>query len=326
MKKTIEDFSFSTSWNWRNGLFYGKTGRELVDEIMALGFHKVELNYRITEEMVHSLLPLVEEGVLSVPSVHNVFPNVQDDTYDTDSLLLGYPDAGKRQVAIELTKMSVDWAHRLNSRAVVIHPGAVELPENRHYDVELKELYRKGKKDSPEYKALFQEMLDYRDKHKAPHLERIKRSLEEIGEYISKRGWDITLGIENRAMCHQIPVFDEVLWLLDGLKGCPVGFWYDIGHGVMMESLGLFNNLEVVDRLKEHICGIHVHDALGVDDHFSPYTQSDVLDDFLDLLNDESIIKVLELGKKNSREDILRGVKLLDEKRQSNKTTLQGEV
>ena len=308
MVSNFELFSFSTSWNWR----HGNNGKKLMDEIKALGFNQVELNYKISKETLETIVPMVEKGEISVSSVHNVFPETKDPDYDTDSLLLGYDDPVKRKRAVELTKGSVDYGAELGAKVVVIHPGEVPVSKDRHFDVLLKTLYREGNKDSSEYRKLYTEMINYREENSRKYVDYIQESLIEICEYIQKKNYKIKLGIENRAMCHQIPVFSEMEYLLDRLTGLPVYFWYDMGHGMMMSNLGMFNHLDVY-KMKDKIIGVHIHDAIGVDDHWTPYLLSSNIDNYIDLIKDVPV-KVLELGVKNQPEDIIKGVEVLDKK------------
>jgi sugar phosphate isomerase/epimerase len=296
-------------WNYMKS----SHGAELLHQILDLGFHKVELNYRISREMLATMEPMIAKGRIGVSSIHNVFPRVDDPAFDTDSLLLGYPDPELRRMAVELTKQSVDYAQRLGAAVVVIHPGEIPVSEVDHYDRSLKQLYRGGKKDTPEYAKLFAEMLDYRSQRSPCHVELIRQSLTEICEYIGRKNYAVKLGIENRAMCHQIPDFNEAGQLLEALRELPVYFWYDIGHGLVLENLGLFNNLAGVLGLVDQTIGIHIHDAIGVEDHWAPYLHSNHLDDFLGLIA-KIPVKVLELGAKNSAADIDKGVTILCDK------------
>lgn len=306
MEAKFNGLSFSTSWNWR----LAKTGNELMDQIMALGFDTVELNYKVTEQMYKEIYDRVQRKEITISSVHNVFPFTEDKDYDTDSQLLGYKDKQKRQKAIQYTKKTIDYGVRLGAKAVVIHPGEVPVEAERNYDKLLKNLYREGKKETREYKALFNQMLEYRNSQNMSYVAIIKESLEELNNYIEQKNYNICLGIENRAMCCQIPDFKEANFLLEQLEGLPIYFWYDIGHGVMMENLGLFCNIEEAYKIKDKVIGVHIHDAQGVDDHFAPYTFGDNLDKFIDIIKGAPI-KVLELGVKNKSEDIIRGTEML---------------
>jgi sugar phosphate isomerase/epimerase len=298
--------SFSTMWNYMRS----SDGAELLRQISDLGFRKVELNYQISREMLVTMEPLFERGKMAVSSIHNVFPRVADPAFDTDSLLLGYTDPDLRAEAVRLTRQSVDFAARLGAAAVVIHPGEVPVSAERHYDRLLKQLYRQGKQHSPEYEALFREMKEYRDARSPNHVALIRQSLEAICDYIAKKNYSVQLGIENRAMCHQIPDFSEAGRLLTELEELPVYFWYDIGHGMVLENLGLFANRAGALTLADKTIGIHIHDTIGVEDHWAPYIHSDHLDDFLELIA-KIPLKVLELGSKNSAVDVRTGVAVL---------------
>ncbi len=304
-----DKFSFSTSWNWRNS----HVGKKIIEEIMELGFGTVELNYRITEEMLTTILPMIEAGKIKISSIHNVFPYVNDKNYDTDSMLLGYVDKVKRKEAIRLTKGSIDWAARFGAKAVVIHPGEVPQPLEFDYREELENMYNEGLKGTNEYKKLFDEMMEYKNSRHFIYLQLIKESMEELCEYISTKNYDIKLGLENRVGCMQIPDFYEINYLLDKLKDLPVYFWYDMGHGTALESLGMFNNLQEVKKIKNRILGMHIHDCIGIDDHWTPYVKSNNVDNFIDIIKGAPI-KVLELGAKNKKEDIEKGVNILNEK------------
>jgi sugar phosphate isomerase/epimerase len=309
MDEIKKSLSFSTMWNYMKS----SNGAELLQQILDLGFQKVELNYRISREMLATMEPLIERGEIAVSSIHNVFPRVDDPAFDTDSLLLGYGDPDLRAESVRLTCQSVDYAQRLGAAAVVIHPGEVPLREERHYDRMLKQLYREGKKESPEYEGLFREMRDYRAQNAPVHVSLIRQSLEAICDYIAKKNYPVKLGIENRAMCHQIPDFAEAGRLLTELEELPVYFWYDTGHGMVMENMGLFRNLDGALALAEKTIGIHIHDTIGVEDHWAPYIHSNHLDDFLELIA-KIPLKVLELGTKNSAADVRKSVAVLCEK------------
>lgn len=297
-------FSLSTAWN----ISRHKTGRGLIEELKTTGFNKIELNYHVTREMAEEIMPLVDRGEIEITSIHNVFPKVFDDEYGTDSLLLGYPDPDKRKKSINLTIGSVEYAARFNARTVVIHPGEIPVPQN--YNMLLENLIMQGKKNSPEYIALYSEMLEVREAGSPKYVELIRQSLESVCEYIAKKGYNIALGLENRTRCYQIPVFHEVHTLLDGLKGLPVYFWYDVGHGMLLEQLGMFDNHKDAAALKNRTIGMHIHDIIGCSDHFCPYQFSDKLDKYLDIIR-EVPIKVFEVGRSCNAEDIRKSAEIL---------------
>lgn len=301
--------SFSTSWNWRNA----KTGKEIIDQIKDLGFNTVELNYKVKKEMLEDIFPMIESEYIKVSSVHNVFPDIENSLFDTDSLLLSYPNKELRKKSVELTQNTIDYGEKLGAKVVVIHPGVVPVSPKVNYDVRLKQLYNDGKKDSYEYRKLFDEMMEFRSLRSDKYTELIKESLEEICEYVVKKGYKIRVGIENRPICTQIPDFREATYLLDELKGYPIYFWYDIGHGNVLDHLGMFDNKKELIKIKDRIIGMHIHDTIGVNDHLAPYAKSNNLDEYIDIIKDIPI-KVLELGVKNHKEDIIKGTTIFHNK------------
>jgi len=311
--------AFSTSWNWRSS----SVGREIMEGIRTLGFRQVELNYKITRSMLDTIAPMVARGEITVVSVHNVFPDVADERFDTDSRLLGYADAGLRQRSVELACRSMDAGADLGARAVVIHPGEIPAEgvdaagtaglSGAAWDKELKRLYRERGHDSEEYRTCFSDFVAHRSRLSAPETERIIESLQRIAEYALRVHPGMAVGVENRAMCHQIPDFVEARRILDALDGSPVGFWFDTGHGAMMRNLGFFDDRTEAAGLTDRIVGVHIHDVDGVDDHWAPYSKGDGLDGYLDVI-DRAPIKVIEVGMKNRAKDIVRGVSVLARK------------
>ena len=299
MAFTRADLAISTMWNFRKA----SSGEELLDQLMALGFSQVELNYQVRAEWLPGIERYLRDGKIRVSSIHNVFPKTEDQRFDTDSVLLGYEDESLRRQAVELTKGSIEWACRLGAGAVVIHPTEVPLDPQR-FDVPLKQLIASHQTDTEEYRTLRQEMLAARQA--SPYLSLMMRSLEELAEHVTQHHLPIKLGIENRAMCHQIPVFSEFEMIAERFAGSPIGIWLDTGHAIMMQEMGL-QSLPLSAKVAGRIVGMHIHDAADGLDHYAPCTlPGNVLSGFSPYI-ETSPIKVLELSGRLSAEEILTG-------------------
>ncbi|WP_019535990.1 sugar phosphate isomerase/epimerase family protein [Paenibacillus ginsengihumi] len=285
------EFSFSTCWNIKRHT----VGSDMVEEIKELGFRYVELNYNVHDGLLQTIEPMIERGAIGISSVHNVFPYVDDPDYDTDSVMLGFDDAGKRRRAVELLIRSMEYAHRYGAQAVVVHPG--EVPFERNIDAELKKIYRERGKDSPEYRKLWSEMLERRERLSPTYVRRIRESLEEACDRAAAKGWNVLVGIETRSRCYQIPTLSEARAICDGLQGSPVGLWYDIGHAMMMERMGLYDNRQELPEVLQYIVGVHIHETLELSDHWCPYVHSkdmELFDRFLGAI-EAAKVKVYEL-------------------------------
>ncbi|MFC0331293.1 sugar phosphate isomerase/epimerase family protein [Paenibacillus sepulcri] len=294
------EFSFSTCWNIKKH----RDGRAMIEEIKGLGFGSVELNYNVTREHLETIEPMIDSGGIRISSVHHAFPFVDDKEYDTDSVMLGFEDEEKRRRAVDLLKQSIEYADRYGAEAVVVHPGEVPFPVN--IDSQLKQIYREQGRDSQEYRELWQEMTERREKLAPSYLNRIRHSLEEISEFVARKGYRVSIGIETRARCYQIPTLREAGALIESLKGSPVGLWYDIGHAMMMDRMGLYDNLRDLREVNPHIVGVHIHETIGLSDHWCPYVHSgdDVyFDHFLEVIK-RAPIKVYELKSQCLPEEI----------------------
>lgn len=308
MNKNFNLFSFSTCWN----VGRHTSGKDMIMEIKELGFNNVELNYNVTMDMFKGIVPLVEKGKVSISSIHNVFPKILDDDYSTDSLMLAFTDKQKRKQAIEYTFNTVEYAARMGARAVVVHTSEIPVPIN--YDSILKNMYENGQRQTAEYEKIKNEFIEYREKTAEHYLQLTKESLEEICNKIQKKGYNVVIGIENRARCYQIPNFVQADIMLEHLKDLPVYFWHDIGHGIIMDELGLVQDFNEILKLKDRIYGVHIHDTIGIKDHVCPYIYKDAdYDKYIDIIKDAKL-KVFELGGNETKSNIKKSMNILYEK------------
>lgn len=299
MPFTKKDLAISTMWNYRKA----SSGKELIDQLKALGFSKVELNYQVKREWLDDIEACIRNGEIEVSSVHNVFPKVDDERFGTDSVLLGYEDEGLRRKAVEYSKRSIDWAMRLGAKAVVFHPTEVPLSPDA-FDKPLKDLIKKHRTDTEEFRTLQKEMLAARKT--APFLQNMLRSIEELAAYVTGNHLEIRLGMENRAMCHQAPIYPEFDVIMEAFEGGPVGIWLDTGHGIMMEEMGI-QCLPLSEIAERNIIGMHIHDAADGLDHYAPcMLNGDVLRPFKKYI-DMCPIRVLELSGRLTEREIIRG-------------------
>ncbi len=299
MSFTKSDLAISTMWNFRKA----HSGEELIDQLTELGFSRVELNYQVRAEWLSGIRRRIAEGAIRVSSVHNVFPTTLDKQFATDSVMLGYADESLRQQAVELAKGSVEWACVLGAGAVVFHPTEVPLAP-AEYDVPLKKMIAAHQTDSAEFRALQQKMFAARKAQ--PYLDRMMKSIDELANYVAKYNLPVKLGMENRAMCHQAPIFSEFDLIADRFSGSPVGLWLDTGHGIMMEEMGL-QALPLSEKASKMIVGMHIHDAADALDHYAPCTlPGNVLEPYREYIA-SSPIKVLELSGRLSAGEIVTG-------------------
>jgi len=296
----------STSWN----AAAAATGRQIVEEIKALGFDTIEVDYRITAEAATDIILAVKRGEINVSSVHNftpLAPGEKPSSGGGHKLQLTSLDEAERQRAVDLTLVSAEFAQQLGARALILHLGETGL--GRGYVKELAEIVRTQGVDSAEAVALRQRVIEARAQQAAPYIDAGVHSLLDILGMTRNSGLIVCL--ENRYHYHQIPLPDEVLEIMRRIPTPRLKYWHDLGHAHVLEVLGFQPHLPVLRLLKDHTYGMHIHDSVFTSDHKAPGTGEI---DFAAVLAEApaGALKVLELAPSVTREEIAAGIKVLE--------------
>ncbi len=295
----------STAWlTEREGI----TGQEIVGQIVGLGFEMVELDYRIRETTYRQMKPPILKEELKVMSIHNFFPLPDDvplSRASGDRFPLSSLDREERGLAIRMTIRTIECADDLGAKAVVLHLGEVNMePENeRLYD-----LFNREGLDSPEAHLFLEGKLKERKMKREPHLEGIFFSLDRLNREAEKRG--VLLGLENRYYYHEMPDLEEIGIILDRFSGGSIRYWHDTGHAHVLERLGIIEPGSLLQSYAQLSAGVHIHDAIGTDDHRAPGTGEIDFMSLADWLR-PAPIKILEVHKKSGRLDVANGREML---------------
>ena len=256
--------ALSTSWQ--------KSGTQSVAEMIAaikrLGMNKIELSYRISEAMFRQLKGLLEQSGLKVVSVHNYFPIPaarSGSKGSGDLFLLSSPDEEERQKAILYTTKTIENAAEMGARAVVLHCGAVEMNHEMHV---LYQYFNANRIYSEEAQFFIHQKLKERNRRKTRHMDRLLASLDRLVPVAEKKR--TLLGLENRYHYHELPGFDDFETIFDKFKGAPIGYWHDTGHAHANEVLGFIARNILLQTYAHQLIGVHLHDAIGLDDHIPP--------------------------------------------------------
>lgn len=298
-------FSLSTVWNCGKSL----SGREMIDEIKALGFKRIELNFSLTESIVQEIVQLHKNGEADISSLHNYCPappGLELKYATPDCYSLASLNDEERAKAVHYTKRTIDTAYSLNARAVVLHCGRVEIEEKTR---RLSEMYSQGMKDTRFYNIFKSAMIKERAEKRDVHLDAVCRSLEELSKYAS--GKDIKIGLENRYYYREIPTHDEIGMILNRFQGSNIFYWHDVGHAQIFENLGLARHIDYLEPNAYRIIGFHLHDIEGTKDHKSPHSGKfnfHILEPYVN----NGTLKVLEIHPPATAGDIKRGVAYLN--------------
>lgn len=287
---------------WRSGQI--KEGKRLLSQFEEVGIKELELDYRISEKTFREMLPLLKK-TFSVLSIHNFFP-IPDILKEGsgDAFLLSSPDEEERNRAVKYTRKTIEIAHELGAKAVVLHLGKVEMnPETEKLFL----LYGRGKISSAQGKKIIHKIKEERGNKKQRYLDAVLKSLGELNRFAQERG--VLLGVENRFYSHEIPDFEEIGIILGEFKGGAVRYWHDVGHATVQENLGLLSHRELLENYSPYLIGIHLHGVRGYEDHLAPGQDEDY--EFIRRYLKPEIIKVMEPHPKVSKKELKRGLAFL---------------
>lgn len=291
--------SLSTMWSHENNIALP----ELLPILEGLDLSGIELSHRINSENLFGF----DLDRFPIRSLHEPCPSdVSTVVLAKKDWLISATDEHKRQQGVRMMMRTIDLAQELGVGHIVVHAGTAGLPDLD--EKQLRNLHEAGKKDSDEYLALKQAMIDKRNAVIEGRMNSVVRSIKELLAYAS--GKNIRLALENRYHLYDIPVPDELEMLLSLAGPDRIGFQFDVGHGQALDAMGFYSFMEWVDRFSDRIVGLHLHDVRGVVDHYSPGLGEIDYRRFAKMIPVDAQ-RTLEVHGSNSIDDIYSGLQLL---------------
>jgi len=288
------------------------SGLEIINAILELGVEAVELEYRITMPMLQEILPLLKKRRITVVSIHNYFPRpegIPREKANGEFFSLSSLDKEERELAMQYTRRSIEWAEELEARAVVLHMGKVAMERTMK---SLMKLYDEKKIQTEEGKEFIEKQKAIRAKDSQGYLEGALGSLEKLAREAERRG--IFLGVENRYNIQEFPNLEEFKVIFKELAGSPVRYWHDIGHATSQENLGITGRGELLENFGDLLTGVHLHGCKGYHDHSVPGSGEEDYALLKKFLKPETI-RVVETHHRATREELLQGLEFLKEQR-----------
>jgi len=275
---------------------------------MRSGAEALELEYRITSDMLSEMIPIIKNNSIHILSIHNFCPvpdNVPRSKASADAFLLSSTDKEERGQAVKYSLRTLQLANDLEVTAVVFHAGHVDMDAKGE---RIFELYDKGEIASPKGRSFIEEQLVLRKKVRQKNLDSVLFSLEKLNKEAEKLG--VYIGVENRYHFNEIPDFEEIGIILEEFARSQIRYWHDVGHAAVQEKFGVLSHEELLLSYSSHLLGMHLHDLRGYDDHYAPGTGDLDYDLIMKYLN-SNVIKIIEVHPKVSREELVEGMRFL---------------
>jgi sugar phosphate isomerase/epimerase len=287
--------AFSTCWNSNRHT----RGDEMLKEIFALGFDHVELGHGIRQSLWEGIAQFLADHPMKVTSLHNFCPlpvEIQGsapDCYQCTSI-----HATERDRARHYTLQTIDYAHRLGAKRVVVHLGSVSAPEPTE---RLIQSIFAGRYLDRRYVRLKLDAIRRREAVAA--YDRVVEWLQPARAHARAAG--VSLGIENRIGIETFPSEREFRRLFKEIADDTIGYWHDFGHAQVRHNLTLMDHAEWLAEMSPRLIGCHIHDVhFPARDHRVPFSG---MIDFASLLPSLPLEQpmVWELSSSASKDDIV---------------------
>lgn len=244
----------------------------MIEEIVDLGFHNIELSHGMTIAKLPGIKKAYERGLFTCSGVHNYFPSPVE-------VMIDAPDAYEftshrpfdRQRAMDMTLRTLDLAAEFQAHYVVLHMGSVPLNPKK-FTNPLTVAVSEGKQHDADYVKAKLNFVRKREKIGPLYLSRAVEALTKIVDRAAEVG--VKLAIESRSRFEDMPTEREMLVLQDHFDENPwIGYWHDCGHVQLKHNLGLLDHLEWLEKISPRLIGGHVHDVQWpARDHRVPYS------------------------------------------------------
>jgi sugar phosphate isomerase/epimerase len=291
-------------------------GYVMLREMADLGFEWVELSHGIRITLVPGILRAVEEGVVKISSCHNFCPLPAGVTHAAPNLYLpSAPDVREREQWLRHSCRTIDFAHQVKAKKVVLHLGSVPFfwgNPARKLEGYLSDHANADLSKDPAYqKALTKSLAKLKDRMPA-FWENTKQGLSRLIPYAVQKG--VKLGFENRERFDELPLdadHPELITAMGKPEGC--GYWHDTGHAQIKQEMCLLNHREHLDKNAVNAIGFHLHDVnVAGDDHQAIGSGRIDFEMVSGFWRPEHTL-VIELSPRLTKEEVLASKKRVDE-------------
>lgn len=298
------DLAISTRWN----ACRHREGEPLVQEILSLGFDRIELGFDLTMTQAEGVRRMVDKGAVRVPSVHSFCPiPVGANRGHPELWELSSPDERERESAVRHMHTTMVFAAGMGASCVVAHAGNVRFW--RAITPRLVAARQDARWSEEQYERLKMRLLLKRERRAESHLRALEASLDELVPLARQQ--KVRLALELLPAWESIPHEREMEQLLKRYPGDAFAYWHDMGHGAIRENLGFSAHLHSLRKLAPRMAGMHVHDVEPpARDHLPPGQGKIDFKAFKEVLRPDLLL-VMEPAPRTDAEAVKAGAEFL---------------
>ncbi len=267
MSRIVDRLSLSTCWCSRRHT----DGYAMIEEMVGLGFKRIELSHGIRMSLVPGILKAVDEKRVEISSVHNFCPLPGAVNYPAPNFYEpSSTDKRERSSWKRYTLQTIDFAKKVGARKVVLHSGHVRFfqsPEKKLKKwIQSQGLGAKQFCENRKFIRKRDRAIQRIQKASRKPMQHVEASYREAIEWAKE--YDLKLCVENREGLMEMPLDDDFLEFIHTLSAPEqIGYWHDTGHAQIKHQFGLLDHREHLCSLKEHLAGFHFHDVTdnGID-------------------------------------------------------------
>jgi sugar phosphate isomerase/epimerase len=239
-------------------------GYAMLREMADLGFEWAELSHGIRITLVPGIMRAVEEGVIKISSCHNFCPLPTGVMHAAPNLYVpSAPDPRERDQWLRHSRRTLDFAHQVQARKVVLHLGAVDFfwfNPARKLEAYLEAHEGTDLTQDAAYRKLLAKSLTKLQQHMGPYWANTQQGLRDLLPYAAQQG--ILLGFENRERFDELPLDADHPALIAAMaRPDACGYWHDTGHAQIKHDMGLLDHREHLVKNAPNAIGFHLHDV-----------------------------------------------------------------
>lgn len=281
----------------------------MVEEMVGLGFKRIELSHGIRISLVPGILKAIEEGLVEISSVHNFCPLPNSVKHAAPNLY--QPSASdSREITLwkRYTEQTLKFAVKVGAPRVIMHSGSVWFffgsPEVQFEKwIETEGIKVGDYLENAEFLKRRKKVMKRIGRSSKRVIKRVVESYESILPLVKENG--LQLCLENREGMEEMPLDIEYGAFIDQLSEPEHrGYWHDTGHAQIKHQLGLIDHEAHLAGMADRLLGFHLHDVSAEGrDHQVPGTGTIDFKMIAGFVKPEHTL-VLELSPKLSIEQV----------------------